>query len=337
MDYVFIDTNIWLSLFHFTKNDLKQFEKLKTLVGAEIKLIVPSQLQDELRKNREAKLKDSLKDFSIKKPNVPAFAKEYTEFDDFNKAYNETEKKFKIWKDRIEADISAETTPADKVISDFFHVAGIVPCDESMVAAAYDRYNRGNPPGKNTKYGDAINWECLLRSVPDKHDLYLVSADKDYRSLLSEKEMNPFLIKEWREKKNAEVHFFVSLVDFLNTKFEEIQLRDEQLRQGLIDGLLNSHNYATTHLIIKGLSGFNAWTEEQLEALCKAVVENSQVGNILGDIDVLRFYSGILSNVNYGKLSDCYTKKVMQYVFDIVEAPDVTADYEAEMDMLNIQ
>lgn len=69
MDYIFIDTNIWLSLFYFTSDDLKQFEKLKTLVGTEIKLIVPSQLQDELRRNRETKLKDSLKDFNIKNSN----------------------------------------------------------------------------------------------------------------------------------------------------------------------------------------------------------------------------------------------------------------------------
>jgi len=319
---------------------LKQFEKLKTLVGTEIKLIVPSQLQDELRRNRETKLKDSLKDFNIKKFNIPAFAKGYAEeYADFDAAYKEAEKKFKVWKDKINDDISAGMTPADKVISDFFQVAEIISCDHAMVAAAYDRYNRGNPPGKDTKYGDAINWECLLRSVPESCDLYLVSADKDYRSLLYDEEINPSLIKEWREKKGAEIHFFTSLVKFLGAKFKEIQLRDEQERQELIAGLLSSRNYATTHAIISGLSKFTDWTAEQRELLCEAVIENDQVGNILGDSDVLWFYSDLLSKVNYDKLKASHTKSVMEYVFTIVtDDSEARADYEADkMDALENQ
>ena len=34
MKYVFIDTNIWLSLYHFTNDDLTQFEKLKDYSNA---------------------------------------------------------------------------------------------------------------------------------------------------------------------------------------------------------------------------------------------------------------------------------------------------------------
>ena len=59
----------------------------------------------------------------------------------------------------------------------------------------------GNPPGKDNKYGDAVNWECLLDNVPNGEDLYFISADKDYRSLIHHENMNPFLIKEWKIKK----------------------------------------------------------------------------------------------------------------------------------------
>ncbi|MCD7824022.1 MAG: PIN domain-containing protein [Oscillospiraceae bacterium] len=208
MDYVFIDSNIWLSLYHFSRDDLKQFGRLKTLVDAETKLIIPSQLRDELIRNRETKLKESMKDFDVKQPNVPTFAKEYAEeYDAFNIAYREAEKKFKIWKGKIDADIKAETTPADKVIMDLFNIAAIIDCDDSMVSLAYDRYNRGNPPGKDKKYGDAINWECLLKTVPEGSELYLVSADKDYRSVLSDDELNPFFETRMAGKEEIEYLF----------------------------------------------------------------------------------------------------------------------------------
>ena len=37
MKNVFIDTNIWLSLYHFTNDDLSQFEKFKNMIGSSMK------------------------------------------------------------------------------------------------------------------------------------------------------------------------------------------------------------------------------------------------------------------------------------------------------------
>lgn len=48
MKYVFIDTNIWLFLYHFTNDDLTQFEKLKDMLKESINLIVPKQVYDEI-------------------------------------------------------------------------------------------------------------------------------------------------------------------------------------------------------------------------------------------------------------------------------------------------
>ncbi|MDD6413008.1 MAG: PIN domain-containing protein [Blautia sp.] len=56
MKNLFIDTNIWLSLYHFTNDDLNQFNKLKDMLDAEIRLFVPRQVKDEITRNREAKL-----------------------------------------------------------------------------------------------------------------------------------------------------------------------------------------------------------------------------------------------------------------------------------------
>ena len=38
---LFIDANIWLSLFHYTNDDLEQFGKLRALIGTDIRLFVP--------------------------------------------------------------------------------------------------------------------------------------------------------------------------------------------------------------------------------------------------------------------------------------------------------
>ena len=64
---LFLDSNIWLSLYHFTNDDLEQFEKLKDMVNKSIRLFVPQQVYREIVRNRESKLKDALKCFDISK------------------------------------------------------------------------------------------------------------------------------------------------------------------------------------------------------------------------------------------------------------------------------
>jgi len=51
MKNLFIDTNIWLSLYHFTNDDLNQFNKLKDMLDDGIRLFVPRQVKDEITRN----------------------------------------------------------------------------------------------------------------------------------------------------------------------------------------------------------------------------------------------------------------------------------------------
>ncbi len=165
MKNLFIDSNIWLSLYHFTNDDLAQFGKLKELNGRDIKLFIPQQVYDEVQRNREAKLKDALKSFDVQKISYPVFCKEYEEYKQFSADFSALERRYKLWKNRIDEDIQNKCLPADKTISDFFETNDLLNC-ESVVERAYMRYRIGNPPGKDNKYGDAINWECLLQEVP---------------------------------------------------------------------------------------------------------------------------------------------------------------------------
>ncbi len=64
---LFIDTNIYLSFYHFTSDDLEELRKLIVAIHEKrIKLYVTSQLRDEFRRNREIKIADALKLFTDK-------------------------------------------------------------------------------------------------------------------------------------------------------------------------------------------------------------------------------------------------------------------------------
>ena len=316
MKNLFIDSNVWLSLYHFTNDDLAQFGKLKKILGQDIKLYIPKQVYDEVLRNREAKLKDAFKSFEIKSILYPAFCKEYDEYAKFNADYTDLIKRHKLWYNKIKADMQNHSLPADTTIQDFFNLSGLTECDE-YVERAYTRYRIGNPPGKDNKYGDAINWECLLATVPDGEDLYFVSVDKDYRSEFFDDALNPFLANEWKQKKHSEIHFYTNLVKFLNEHFEDIKLKTEQVKQDLIDQLAMSPNFLSTHGIIAMMNKHVGWTEAQIESICSAAENNTQVSWLLGDDDVFEFYKSLLSKVNYDDLPDGATKRVIDSIIDV--------------------
>lgn len=329
MKNVFIDTNIWLSLYHFTNDDLSQFEKLKDMLGKSINLIVPRQVYDEIIRNREAKIMDALKSFDLKTPKYPVFCKGYDDFEQLQKELSSIVKKFNAFKRKIEADITSEELPADKTLRAFFSIIDLIPCDD-YIHKAYNRYRIGNPPGKDNKYGDAINWECILDFVPDGEDLYFISADKDYRSLVSDENMNPFLLKEWEDKKGSKVYFYSTLVGFLNAHVNEIQLKAETDKQKLIDKLYESGSFASTHGIIASLKQYSGWTEQQVERICSALVDNNQVSWIIEDSDILDFYNTIVAGFNYEELSDCSIKQAIEIINETDN--NLQSDYEAERD-----
>lgn len=65
---LFIDTNIYLTFFHFSSDDLEELKKLIVVIKeGQINLILPDQVIDEFKRNREVKIADALKDLKSKK------------------------------------------------------------------------------------------------------------------------------------------------------------------------------------------------------------------------------------------------------------------------------
>ena len=120
-------------------------------------------------------------------------------------------------------------------------------------------------------------------------------------------------------KKSAKIYFYKNLVPFLNEHFRDIKLKTEREKQELIEKLERSYNFENTHGVIAMLNKYTGWTDSQIEEICAAAEKNSQVGWILGDFDVLTFYSKLLSNIKYEQLSDCSTKRIMESVFNLTK------------------
>lgn len=106
---------------------------------------------------------------------------------------------------------------------------------------------------------------------------------------------------------------------FLSKHIKDIKLQTEQEKQDLIEQLKRSGSYQTTHGVIAMLRKHSGWTDTQIEELCSAVENNTQVSDILGDNDVISFYIDILSNVGID-IAESATKRVLYSISgDILE------------------
>ena len=71
-------------------------------------------------------------------------------------------------------DATSNKLKADALVSDLFKKARLLKFTEALYLKALARVRRGNPPGKESSIGDAINWEGLLSEIDDSKDIYFV-------------------------------------------------------------------------------------------------------------------------------------------------------------------
>ena len=75
---VFVDTNIFLSLYAFSDDDIEQFRSLFVLSQeGVIDFLLPQQVIDEFWRNREAKIRESIDNLKVsKRIAIPALARD---------------------------------------------------------------------------------------------------------------------------------------------------------------------------------------------------------------------------------------------------------------------
>jgi predicted nucleic acid-binding protein len=312
--HLFIDTNAFLSFFAYTKDDVEQLKKLASLIKAEqLKLYFTEQVRDEFYRNREKKLSESISHFekSLISIGIPRFMAEYPQVDDYLRAANEAMKSKDEAVQRAKKEAGQVRLAADVLFREVVAAAHVKKIRQADYEAATRRMRRGNPPGKEGSLGDRINWEMLLRSVPEGNDLHLVSKDGDFVSPLDPTAPNFFLLSEWRKKKQAELFLHGELKPFLTQHFPKIQFAVDVEKRVAIDALKYSGNFANTHAAIAGLTPFvDALTPDEIDELLEAAKTNSQVRWVSADPDVKAFYEPLLeSQRDNQRLSDVEYKK----------------------------
>ena len=289
---VFIDANIFLSFYKYTKEDLEELRKLVALAERMFTLVVTEQLVDEIARNRGGTLADMLKRFRELRYNasIPAFFKPLKEYSAFVDAQQSAGQTHAALLTAIESRIASQTLDADRLIRDLFSQADIVKRTPEVHLRARRRFEAGNPPGKGSTFGDQINWETLLEVVDSDHDLCIVTGDGDFRSALNEAELNPVLLAEWNSKRKGKLFYYQTLTGFLRDRYKTVKLAGDVDRAYLIVDLLNSRSEAVTRDVVSLLVKHSSFTTKQYEMIVDAVEANDFVQSVLSEPEVYVFF-----------------------------------------------
>ena len=296
---LFIDTNVFLSFYHLSNDDLEEIHKLTVLIEKrEVTLWLTEQVKDEFKRNRENKISEAMKKLKEQKtkPQFPQICKDYEEYPEIRELQKQYSQKLSSLTKKVTDDVTGSTLKADQKIKELFAKSKVIETTNELVAKARFRMDVRNPPGKDGSLGDAINWEGLLESVEDNQKLYLIADDKDYYSVLDEYKLKEFLSDEWKDKKTEEVVFYRRLSQFFKDHYPDIKLATELEKELAIRNLVNSGNFANTHSAISKLSKYAEFNKSQVNELVQICFTNDQVGWIIGDDDVEEFYKSLLDN-----------------------------------------
>lgn len=294
--HVFIDTNILLNFFHYSKDELDALNDVfASHKHGSATVHLTEQVCNEFKRNRENKIKDALKrfkDFRIA-PQFPSFMKGYEEFGAIRDMSNKLQELQKVILEKAQKDISEQTLLADRLIGEIFDKQKIAPVDKDIYETASMRQSLGNPPGKNNSLGDAVNWTILLASVPARENLHIISEDGDFYSSLTEGHVHPFLLEEWRRAKGAELFAYRTLSAFMQEHFDGVAFAFDKDKDALIESLRSAGAFAVTHRLIAQLENYQYFSAKEVARILDAAEENEQFGWIVTDYDVSDFLNRI--------------------------------------------
>jgi hypothetical protein len=316
--HVFIDTNILLNFFHFAKDELDALSNVfASHEHGAAQVHLTQQVCDEFRRNRENKIKDAMKRFKDIKFNaqLPSFMKGYEEYDSIRKLSSELQSLVKTMSEKVDADILEKNLLADHLISDIFSRARVIETSQDVFNAAHMRLTIGNPPGKQSSIGDAINWTILLQTVPDEEPLHVISEDGDFYSTLNEEAAHPFLAEEWLTKKRSPLRVYRTLSAFMKEHFDGVAFSFDRAKDALIDDLAGVGSFSATHHLIAKLEAFSYFSLKEVERILAAAVENSQFRWIVTDKDV----SDFLNRVAVPRLSSISSPEYREVLQEVVE------------------
>lgn len=226
---MFIDTNVFLSFYSISDDDIEQLKKIVRLINdGEVKILINSQVYREVMRNRDNKLATALNEFSkysFKPPTTPRFMHGYEEVELMHKALSTAETAHKQALRRARSEAEKLLTNADVLIEQIFRASKIQSFSSDVYNSAVKRMNLGDPPGKDASLGDRINWEHLLDFRAISGDLHIITRDNDYRSPLQIDLPNHALSREWSEMKGGQLYLHRDIKKFLSSKFSDFDFK----------------------------------------------------------------------------------------------------------------
>ena len=241
-------------------------------------LYLPEQTKNEFYRNREVKISDSLDKLRASKLNnqFPMISHSYEEYDKMKKAIKQFESnKSKLLK-QLQHDAESESLVADDVLNQLFSKATYIETTSDILDEAVTRFEIGNPPGKDKSYGDAINWVSLLKVAYDE-DIHFISEDKDYYSKLNEANFNSYLLKEWKDNKDSDLHYYKRLSDFFKINYPDIEISSETEKEIMIKNLREAYSFDNAKSVIRRLRNFDGFSIQQLNEITEAFSTNNQI------------------------------------------------------------
>ena len=312
MMHLFIDSNIYLDFYRYSKDDLEELKKLIVLIeeGA-LTLYIPQIVIQEVWRNREKTLSDALRRIYEKHQkfnlNFPNFVR--SDYGDLVDVYytvlKELSKNFNLLLERVNDDILNKNLSADRIISEIFKKGRVLETNNfntEIYKRAKFRIDTGQPPaeiGKCNTLGDCLIWESLLEATPSGVDLYFVTQDQDFKSSFNNNKFSEFLRAEWLNKKDSGIIFYPNLSSFFEDHFPQIRVAEELRKEVLISKLMSSSSFRETHEIISKLLTYEEFTKDQRNRIINAVTTNNQIYWIIDDMDVKEFVKNIVEGYEH--------------------------------------
>jgi len=287
-----------LSLYAYTEDNIEELKKVLQLIKSkELKLYIPTVVNQEFYRNRDRKIFESLGNlqrFSTSL-SIPRFVEHHDEAKQVRVLLKEVEACRTALVEKATIEIIEQKLAADQLFLELRETASLLAVSDAVDKAARMRLERGNPPGKEGSLGDRLNWELLLSKVPDGADLHVVSRDKDFSSPLGSEVPNSYLSGEWATIKKAQMFLYAGLKPFVKKHFPTIALASDVEKKLAIKALVESGSWQQTHTAIAQLSPFSAdFTPDEAKELFDALVANPEIHAVAGDDDVRSFYLGLL-------------------------------------------
>ncbi len=294
--HAFIDTNVLLSYYSQSDDTLNELEKLNAAAEkGEIILYTNELLIDEIKRNRELRIRDSVKLLGQGlQTNLPRIAEGMNGFRELVDLLRKASKMKQDLLAEVKEAAAENKLHADGLIGRFLNAAQKTAVTKTILKKARRRVEFDNPPGKPGKLGDRVHWEALLAVLPHKSDLILVSADRDFCSPLADDRPHDFLADEWRWEKSGQLELHQGLAPFLKAHFPEIKVPEDFDRRGAVQALVGSGSFQSTHTAIASLMAYSSFSEAEIEDLLLTALGNSQVSWILTDPDVASFYLNLI-------------------------------------------